>query len=355
VELYSGNIWEKNSSYVLTGTGSSATITSGNNVCGLTDSIVFSCDITSENLTYTAVGNLVYLWVVYENKNTSVSIVTDSITPTKFSAIVPYSSANGAFKRIEIAQHSRWSGGTIKISNINVNIGTSEIAYEPYKEQVLTPNADGTVEGMTSVSPYMNIFTDTDGVNIEATYNKSYGMQTAYDLFWDTFQQNGERYMYNGAFSSNNWTDQTYNPKYPIIAEGSSRAGGMFNNSTKITDTRVPITIKSGSHSGLFNYCTGLRRVRKITLGDGVTITGTPFIWCSALEDIEFEGVIAFDIDFRYSPLNRGSISNIIEHLSDTATEKTATFKKSAKESAFTDEEWSKLISSKSNWTISVV
>lgn len=55
--------------------------------------------------------------------------------------------------------------------------------------QILIPNADGTIEGMTSVSPYMNIFTDTEGVNIEAKYNKSYGIQIERERFYNDFKQ----------------------------------------------------------------------------------------------------------------------------------------------------------------------
>ena len=44
--------------------------------------------------------------------------------------------------------------------------------YTPYIEpQTVTANADGTVEGLTSVSPDMTVTTDTEGVVIDMTYN----------------------------------------------------------------------------------------------------------------------------------------------------------------------------------------
>ena len=43
--------------------------------------------------------------------------------------------------------------------------------YEPYNGQTATANADGIVEGLTSVSPDMTIMTDTEGVVIDMTYN----------------------------------------------------------------------------------------------------------------------------------------------------------------------------------------
>ena len=44
--------------------------------------------------------------------------------------------------------------------------------YKPYiQPQTVTANADGTVEGLTSLSPNITVTTDTDGVVIDMTYN----------------------------------------------------------------------------------------------------------------------------------------------------------------------------------------
>ena len=67
--------------------------------------------------------------------------------------------------------------------------GTVALPYEPTNVKIITPNADGTTKGMTSVSPHMNIFTDAVGVNIEATYNKSWGMKEASDRFCNALVQ----------------------------------------------------------------------------------------------------------------------------------------------------------------------
>lgn len=56
--------------------------------------------------------------------------------------------------------------------DFQIELGTVATEYESYKEpQIVTANDDGTVTGLTSVSPNMTILTDTDGVNIEMTYN----------------------------------------------------------------------------------------------------------------------------------------------------------------------------------------
>ena len=136
-----------------------------------------------------------------------------------------------------------------------LNIGTTALPYEPYNGQTLTPTTDGTVEGMTSVSPYMNIFADTEGVNIEATYNMSWGMQEERKRFYNDFRQ----------------------------------------------------------------------------------------------------GKINVSISFEWLALDKASTTSVVNALSSTATGQTATFNKTAKEAAFTDTEWSELIATKSNWTISLL
>lgn len=60
---------------------------------------------------------------------------------------------------------------TTSYSDIQIEIGDTATDYEPYKEpQTAIANADGTVEGVTSLSPNMTVLTDTDGVCIECKY-----------------------------------------------------------------------------------------------------------------------------------------------------------------------------------------
>ena len=42
------------------------------------------------------------------------------------------------------------------------------------------------------------------------------GKKAEYDVFWGTLQNNGEPKSYNWCFSGPSWTDEVYNPKYPI-------------------------------------------------------------------------------------------------------------------------------------------
>lgn len=54
-----------------------------------------------------------------------------------------------------------------------IEVGEVVTSHEVYIEPVeYTPSSDGTVEGITSLSPNMTILTDTEGVIVECEYNK---------------------------------------------------------------------------------------------------------------------------------------------------------------------------------------
>lgn len=61
--------------------------------------------------------------------------------------------------------------GTAVYKNVQVEAGNTTTSYEPYKGETYTPSEDGTCE-ITSASPTMTIYTDTDSVNIEIKYNQ---------------------------------------------------------------------------------------------------------------------------------------------------------------------------------------
>ena len=81
------------------------------------------------------------------------------------------------------------------------------------------------------------------------------------------------------------------------------------------------------------------------------------FLYCADLEEIRFvENTIKDVISFEScKKLSKSSTTSVINGLSDTVTGKTATFSQTAKEAAFTVEEWAQLIGTKPNWTISLV
>jgi hypothetical protein len=79
---------------------------------------------------------------------------------------------NGDIVGISIIQHSRFISGNLSITNIQLELGDTATEYEPYNPQTVTANADGTVEGLTSLSPNVTLYSDTYGVNINLEYNR---------------------------------------------------------------------------------------------------------------------------------------------------------------------------------------
>lgn len=58
------------------------------------------------------------------------------------------------------------------ITNAQLEMGNTATEYEQYNGSAHIPNADGTVYGITSLSPVMTLSTDTEGVTIECEYIK---------------------------------------------------------------------------------------------------------------------------------------------------------------------------------------
>ena len=61
-------------------------------------------------------------------------------------------------------------GDVITYSNVQLEIGSVRTAYEPYVGQIAKANADGTVEGLTSISPNMTLMPMYDGVIVDTKY-----------------------------------------------------------------------------------------------------------------------------------------------------------------------------------------
>ena len=138
-----------------------------------------------------------------------------------------------------------------------------------------------------------------------------------YDTFWDVFQNYGERVNYAYAFGYNRFSDENYNPKYPILTKsGSTPSRYMFAQSASITDTKVPIYANGSDVNYAFQGCTGLVTIRELHVNESQTFTST-FAGCNALKNITFVGVIGKSIGFPNSPLTPESMKNVISCLKD--------------------------------------
>ena len=230
------------------------------------------------------------------------------------------------------------------------------------------------------------------------------GKKSQYDEFWDNYQRtiNGVSNVYSAQymFASGSWNDETFKPKYSMTYM--IGANNMFN-SCEVTDlnaalerqgvvfdfhkvasfggtfsymstTTLPVIDTRGSNtlsnvfSLMFSNSKKLRTIEKLILkDDGSQPFLNSFNYCESLENIVVEGVIGQDgLNLQWSTkLTHDSLMSIIEHLSSTASGKTATFSKIAVNNAFetsegladgsTSEEWLNLIATKNNWTISLV
>lgn len=202
--------------------------------------------------------------------------------------------------------------------------------YETNNKKTYTANADGTLT-IKSASPNMYITAETDGINITATYHKSWGMQTEYDRFWDAYQNNGNVVEGYGMFSGNQWTDETYQPKHPIKV---SLGTQLFRNA-RITDIVVPVDISGAVGNMYFNSCINLVTIPKLIVNEDTTFL-TAFAFCTNLKEIRFEGTIGKSLDIHWSTkLSAESYENIFKCMTVTVSGQTLTVPKSTAEATY--------------------
>lgn len=172
------------------------------------------------------------------------------------------------------------------------------------------------------------------------------GKQAENDRFWDSYQQNGNRTNYIGAFAGQGWTIDNCKPKYDMqptdctymffqnkfiksFPEWLSTLNGItidFSQSTNMrylfsgSDVTEVGTIDCSSCTNIyamFDNCYYLKTVGKLIINDGTSYDY--FLGgCSALENITIEGVLSktFSIG-SCGKLTRESLLSIINALKD--------------------------------------
>ena len=121
------------------------------------------------------------------------------------------------------------------------------------------------------------------------------------------------------------------------------------------SDIKLPIQTR---YAGTWQFCDELETIELVRCDENTDFSA--FVHdAKKLKNISFEGIIGQDIQFETnSVLSKASIINVFEHLSNSASGKTVTFTSSAVTNAFgsTDAaEWTNLVASKPNWTITLV
>lgn len=228
------------------------------------------------------------------------------------------------------------------------------VIYEPFSTFEVT--APTTIK---SVSPYMNFMSDNP---LEVGYNKSWGMQKAYDDSWDNVQNCGKRTGLYMGFAGNSWNDSTFRPKYPFanISEGNY----MCHNS-RITYCPTLDWSDLSSVIQVFNGCKWLRTVEKVIVSNKLVDIQASVFNCERLKDIRFEGELVSNLRFVSGALTKESIKSVFNVMSTTTSGLTFSLFKSAVNREFetsegardgiTSSEWLNLIATRNNWTISLV
>ena len=189
------------------------------------------------------------------------------------------------------------------------------------------------------------------------------GKKAEYDKFWETYQQNGNRYNWNSAFSGYGWTDSIYNPKYPLSTM--KYTSQMFVNSN-IKDTKVTFNASETTNFAAFDGANNMEVIRLLIFSESTTFNKNAFKNCISLTSITLDGVIASgNLDISWSPLNKASLTSVVNALSATTTGLTVTLRLNAVNAAFetspgasdgsTSSEWLALAATKPNWTISLI
>lgn len=184
------------------------------------------------------------------------------------------------------------------------------------------------------------------------------GKKSQYDLFWDHFQQNGQREGYQSAFQW--WDDEIFYPKYDIIAGQSDNVSTAYlfylskinNIKERFEDCGVKLICKSPSAQAWFHSA----KTTEIPVLDFSAYTGnslismqytfynatnlkkvhiknarfayitSPFSYCSSLEEIVLENVVFTATNFSglyltsCTKLTKDSLLAVLNALEQTAS-----------------------------------
>lgn len=183
------------------------------------------------------------------------------------------------------------------------------------------------------------------------------GKKSEYDRFWDIYQDNGDRVLYSYSFAGYGWTDETFKPKYDIVASGvvvhmfsSSRItdlaeslnrAGVTLDVSKVTKfnyfmsensftVRIPIlnTTSSSDLSYFFYSNKNLKIIDEVILkSDGSQVFTNYSFRLDALEEIRFSGTIGkngFNVQWSKN-LSHESLMSIINALKDYSADTSGT------------------------------
>lgn len=251
---------------------------------------------------------------------------------------------------------------------------------------------------MTIAEKILRAKADYDEV-YEAGKNSGGGADSYYDTFWDAYQENGNRVNYHGAFAGTGWTAKTFKPKHTIRPTAAIQMFWNFNKGnnkeyyplldfTPFNDLLDFSAVKDFSsfmdNARISNVFVDLSSATNVTrafasenggtidyltlrVTSSLTSYSSTFSAQRNMRHVYFteDSVIAGSLSFGACPsLAKDSITSIFNALSASTSGNKLTLVKIAVEKAFetsngandgtTSAEWTTLVNSKSNWTISL-
>lgn len=180
------------------------------------------------------------------------------------------------------------------------------MANKKYEETDIQAIAD-TIREKTGSEDSFKVRDMANGVN--EVYEA--GKEAEQRAFWETLQQGGARTNWQYAFTGAWWTDEIYNPIYPITI-GSTNTNMFYN--CEITDSKVPLDVRGVK----LNYTFRQAKFKTIPelIVDESTDVNQAFTTCTALIHISITGTFGLSVTMSAcSILTVASMKNIISHL----------------------------------------
>lgn len=229
---------------------------------------------------------------------------------------------------------------TPKVYNAGYEKGYEQSKVDNVKEEQ-EKTVDITENGTTEILPDESKVLSKVTVNVDVA-------DSYYNIFWDAYQQNGERTNYASAFNKDGqWYDKMFKPKYDIKPVGSTRAmfnlfqvkedgcgdlGQLLSNCGVVLDTSQATDLFATFQSCQFTFiphldlrncgdlttsfydANKLETIEKLTLSAHTTYHQCFWI-CNSLKNITIEGEIGTNFEIKPITLTAESAKSVLTHL----------------------------------------
>lgn len=167
------------------------------------------------------------------------------------------------------------------------------------------------------------------------------GVQAEYNRFWNGYQENGNRRNYAYGFSRRGWNDETYKPKYKVIATGNAEQMYRESRITSLSgvDTSGASSVyvafyntqletidkldfsKATNTQNVFAHSVKLHTIGELVSSETTVWHTTTFDNAAILTNLTITGIIATNFTCSISALSHDSLMSIINALKDFSAE----------------------------------